>query len=428
MTQVTIVGGGVAGLAAAYFLRRNEADVTVLERDRLGSGASAGNAGWLCPAQAGPLPEPAVAARGLRGLTRRDSPLYFAPGYAPRMIPWLLRFAWKCNRRAYRQGVEALAKLGRRTFTLIEQLEADGVTFELHRRGLLLAAEDAQPVAALLAGLEPMRGLGYRIPERLLDGDQVRELEPLLSAHTRSGALIEEHWHVDPLTLVRGLASRLREMGVEIEEGVEVLALDGQARRPRLRTTHGEREADAVVLAAGAWTALLTRGIGFRLPLEAGKGYSFELTVDSAPRRALELVDAYVVFTPLSDRLRVAGTMEFSGINSHLNEARIDAMIRAAARALPSLPLDRIEHRWTGMRPIVPDGLPVVDRVPGHEAVYLATAFSMLGMTLAAPAGEALARQILTGIRPPELEPFRSDRFGWRRVGAPRRRQAAAEL
>src|SRR5579864_2927703 len=415
MTRVTIVGGGVAGLCTAYYLRHQGAEVIVLERNRIGSGASAGNAGWLCPAQVGPLPEPGLAAHGLSELTRPDSPLYFAPTHAPRMIPWLVRFARNCNARAYRRGVEALGRLGRRTFELIEQLEADGVSFELHRRGLVLAAEDPAPVAAFLAGLAPMRALGYRIPERPLSGDAVRELEPLLSEVITAGALIDEHWHVNPMTLVGGLADRLREMGTQIEEGIGVIELRRDRGAIRLRTTAGEHEAGAVVLAAGAWTPALTGNLGFRLPLEAGKGYSFELEADEMPRHSIELVGPYVVLTPFAERLRVAGTMEFSGVNRRLNERRIDTMRRGAARALPSLRFDRIEHRWTGMRPIVPDGLPVIDRVPGQEDVYLATAYSMLGMTLAAPAGEARARQILTGTRPPELEPFRADRFGRRR-------------
>jgi D-amino-acid dehydrogenase len=411
MTRVTVVGGGVAGLSVAYFLRQGGAEVTVLERNRVGSGASAGNAGWLCPAQAGPLPEPGLAAHGLRGLMRPDSPLYFAPRYAPRMIPWASRFARHCSARSYRRGVEALGRLGRRTFGLIELLERDGVQFELHRRGLLLAAEDEVPIRSFLAGLEPMRTLGYRIPADVIGDGELHELEPLLSPSLRAGALIEEHWHIDPLTMIRGLAARLREIGVGVEEGVEVLDVDsGDGRGPRLRTNIGELETDTLVLAAGAWTSALTRRLGFHLPLEAGKGYSFELQADEFPRHAVELVDAFVVVTPFSDRLRVAGTMEFSGVNTHLDERRIDAMIRGAARMLPSLRLETIEHRWTGMRPIVPDGLPVVDRVPGHDRVYLATAFSMLGMTLGLPAGEALAGQILSGARPPELEPFRADR------------------
>src|SRR5579859_5555620 len=140
--SVAVVGGGVAGLSAAYFLARDGIEVTVFEGRRVGSGASHGNAGWVCPAQAGPLAEPGLAAHGLRHLASADSPLYFAPRQLPRMVPWLLGFARRCNPRDYRRGVDALARLGRRTFELFETLQGDGVKFELHRRGLLLAAED----------------------------------------------------------------------------------------------------------------------------------------------------------------------------------------------------------------------------------------------------------------------------------------------
>lgn len=412
MTEVAIVGGGVAGLSAAYFLRQAGVEVTVFEAHRVGSGASHGNAGWLCPAQAGPLPEPGLAAHGLRGLSRPDSPLYFAPRQVPRMLPWLLRFARHCNSRDYRRGVEGLARLGRRTFELFETMQSDGVKLELHRRGLLLAAEDPGLLKAFLEGLAPMRQLGYDIPRAMLDGPATRELEPQLSPDIRAGALLTEHWHVEPSTLMAGLAARLRELGVRIEEGVDVHELDdAQRRRPRLRTSAGGHEADVVVVAAGAWSARLTRGLGFHLPLQAGKGYSFEVVAEPPLRQALELVDTHLGLSQFDSRLRIAGTMEFSGVNLRLDARRIEAMIRGASRALPGLALERIEHRWVGMRPLVPDGLPVVDRVPGHKRIFIATAYSMLGMTLGAPAGEALAGFIRTGKRPADLEPFRADRF-----------------
>ena len=412
MTHVAIVGGGVAGLSTAYFLRRAGEEVTVFEAHRVGSGASHGNAGWLCPAQAGPLAEPGLAAHGLRHLASPDSPLYFAPRHVPRMLPWLLRFARHCNGRDYRRGVEALARLGRRTFELFEAMEDDGVELELHRRGLLLAAEEPGLLKGFLEGLAPMRELGYEIPRTVLDGPGTRELEPQLSEDVRAGALLTQHWHVQPATLMSGLAARLRELGVRIEEGVDVHELDGtDCRRPRLRTSGGDHEADVVVVAAGAWSARLTRRLGFRLALQAGKGYSFEVAAEPPLRQALELVDAHLGLSQFATRLRVAGTMEFSGVNLRLDERRIGAMIRGVARALPGLPLHRVEHRWVGMRPLVPDGLPVVDRVPGHERIFVATAYSMLGMTLGAPAGEALAGFIRTGRRPAELEPFRADRF-----------------
>lgn len=416
--RVAVVGGGIAGLSVAWFLRLGGAEVTVLERSQVGSGASAGNAGWLTPAQAGPLPAPGVAAYGLRSLPRRDAPLSIAPAHLPRMLPWLVRFARHCNARDYRSGLEALERLGRRTFALAERLHDDGVDVELRRDGFLLAAERREELVAFLDGLAPLRPLGWTIPERPLDGAAARELEPALSGAVTCGALIEQHWHVDPLALVQALAARLRERGAVVEEGVEVLGLgDAGGRDHLLRTSSGERRADVVVLAAGAWSGALARQLGLRLPLQAGKGYSFELRPERMPVRSFELLDAHVGCTPLGGRLRIAGTMEFSGVNRRLDARRVEAIVRSASRLLPLVAELPIENRWCGLRPIAPDGLPVIDRVPGRDGAYVATAYSMLGMTLGAPAGEALAHLILTGERPPELEPFRADRFGRRRRG-----------
>jgi D-amino-acid dehydrogenase len=103
--------------------------------------------------------------------------------------------------------------------------------------------------------------------------------------------------------------------------------------------------------------------------------------------------------------------MEFSGVNARLDHRRIRAIVRGAAGMLHGLESARIEDLRTGMRPIAPDGLPIIDRVPGHENVFIATAYSMLGMTLAFPAAEALAGLVLTGRRPPNLEPFAATRF-----------------
>lgn len=418
--RVVIVGGGIAGLAAAYFLRRGGAEVTLLESARVGRAASAGNAGWLCPAQAGPLPEPGLVMYGARSLFDRDSALYLAPTYLPRMLPWLTRFAAHCNERDHDRGTDALARLGRRTFELTEALRADGVDFELHRQGLVVVGEQERNVEAFLHGLRPLRSLGYDIPDQLLDGPAVRALEPSVSDRVSAGLLIEQHWHVDPASLMDGLAKRLRELEVEIGEDTQVTGFDLFDGRVRVRTSSASHTADSVVLAAGAWTPRVARSLGLRVPVQPGKGYSFELTLEHPPRRAVLLAEAHVGCSPLQGRVRLAGTMEFSGVNARLDRRRIDSIHRAAARLLPGLRRCRIENPWSGMRPIAPDGLPIIGRSPRHPRIYLATGYSMLGMTLAAPAGEALARLILTGERPAELEPFALGRFARHRLRSTR--------
>jgi D-amino-acid dehydrogenase len=414
--RVVIIGGGVAGLSAAYFLRTRGAEVTVLESGRLGNAASAGNAGWLCPAQAGPIAEPGLTAYGLRSLIDRESALYFDPRQIPRMLGWLARFATHCNDRDYRSGSTALTRLGRRTFELTERLVADGVAAEVHRRGLVVAAQRREDVATFLERLQPMRELGVRVPDRVLEGAELRELEPVLGERANAGILVEEHWHIHAPSYMAALAARLGEMGVEMHEDSEVVGLsttDGTVRE--VSTAQGAYPADSVVLATGAWSPRLARQIGMRLPVQAGKGYSFEVEMDQLPEHALLLLDPHVGCSPLGDRLRIAGTMEFSGINERLDRRRIDSIVSGATRVLPSLGTPTLQNLRSGMRPIAPDGLPIIDRAPRHHNLFVATAYSMLGMTIAAPAAESLAEMVLTGERPADLEPFRATRFRWRR-------------
>ena len=411
--HVAVVGGGIAGLCCAYALRRAGARVTVVESNRIGSAASSGNAGWLAPAQAGPLPEPGLTAYGLRSLVDRRSALYFSPAQLPRMLPWLLRFALRCNARDHAAGVRALAQLGGRVFGLVDAMRADGVAMELHKQGLLVAAREPDAARRFLAGLEPMRDLGYDLPTGILEGPELREAEPALGPGTRAGLRIGEHWHVLPSSLIAGLGAWLRGAGAEILEGAEVLGLetDGGAIR-RVRTAAGDVEPDAVVLAAGAWSPRLARLAGLRLPVQAGKGYSLSVRPSVVPRHALLLAEPHVGCTPFGERLRVAGTMEFSGINARLDPRRIAGILDGARSMLAPLHPEPPREVWTGMRPIAPDGLPIVDRAPGLANAYVATAYSMLGMTLAAPAAEALAELVLTGRRPPVLAPFSATRFG----------------
>ncbi len=411
--RIIVVGGGIAGLCTAYYLRKAGAAVSLFETRRVGSGASAGNAGWITPAQAGPLPEPGLLSYGMRSLVDRDSTLYFEPRQLVRMIPWLLRFARRCNEPDHVAGRIALAGLGRRSVELLEGMAADGVDFELQRAPLLLAAKDPAHAQAFLDRLAPLGRLGLRIPQAVLGRDEIRSLEPVLSDAVQAGFVIEQHCGVKPLALVEAVRDRLLELGVEVNEGTEVREIDVEGSRlVALRTSTGRHRCASVVLAAGAWMAPVARLFGMRLPIEAGKGYSFEVRPRQMPRHALLLLEPHVGCSPIGDRLRIAGTMEFSGVNARLDRRRIQSILAGAGEMIGAWDGPDEDTVWSGLRPIAPDGLPIIDRHARLGNVFFAGAYSMLGMTLAAPAGESLARFVLSGERPPELEPFRATRFG----------------
>lgn len=421
--HVTVVGAGIAGLCAAYYLRKSGAGVTILETRRAGSGASWGNAGWITPAQAGPLPEPGLLGYGVRSLVDRDSALYFDPRQLVRMVPWLLRFARRCIEVDHRTGRIALGTLGHGCVELLEKMAADGVELELHRGPLVLAARERDHAEAFLAGLEPLARLGYDIPTEVVGPDRLRSLEPVLSDAVQAGLVIEQHCVVDPAAVVTARRDRLLELGVELLEGTELRDVDTEGSRAvALRTSTGRRRCECVVLAPGAWLAAVARLFGASLPVAAGKGYSFDVRPRRMPRHALILLEPHVGCSPLGERLRIAGTAEFSGIDGRLDRRRIESIVKGAASLVDGLPAPEEDTIWSGLRPIAPDGLPIIDRHPTLDNVFFAGAYSMLGMTLAAPAGKGLASFVLTGARPPELEPFRAMRFGLgdtlRRIGA----------
>ena len=390
--RVGVVGGGVIGLATAWYLRKMGAEPFVVEAGRVGGGCSAGNLGWVCPSISTPLPAPGLTWKSLVWALRRDGPLYLRPAAVPGLLTWLLRFRSHCNRADWERGVRRLAELNARTMELYEGLAAEGVQFEFARAGVLIAFRDRAKAVEKREELAAVARVGGSVWWEV-DGDEVHELEPMLLPGFSRGFFVESDGHVRPESLTAGLGAGLRERGVEIVEGTKVVGFRGEGRRvTALRTNRGELAVDAVVLAVGASTAGLTRMLGWRIPLTAGKGYS--VTIEGPKnqlRQPLYLGDAHVGLTPFKGALRFGGTMELSGVNERLDPARVRSLRRVVCRDVDVPEAREGGREWVGMRPMLPDTLPVMGRVPSRENVFVNTGHQMSGVTLGLSSGWALA-------------------------------------
>jgi glycine/D-amino acid oxidase-like deaminating enzyme len=410
---VIVVGGGVVGLCVAWYLAAAGAPVEVLERASVGSGASWGNAGWVCRSHSAPIAAPGVTAFVLRSLGRPGAPLYVRPALDPALARWALRF-WRSSRRArFHHGYAALVELNRPTLELYEGLRAAGVETTLRTPGLVHAFLSVDEARHHLALQRTMAGAAYEMPDGVTTGEAVRALDAALGPRVAAAYRVPGEGLVDPDRLVRSLAASLR-----VHEGVTVTGVVRSGGRvTAVRTAQGERRCSAVVVAAGTWSEGLLRMLGHRLPLQAGKGYSFSVRLNSAPRHPLYFGDRRVVASPINGSVRIAGTMELSGNNRRLDWRRLVAVAAASRHYLgdwyeqPDDLIGLIRDPWVGGRPMLPDSLPVLDRLPGSSNAFVATGHGMLGITLAPASGQALTEFMLTGRRPNVLEPFRSDRF-----------------
>jgi D-amino-acid dehydrogenase len=268
--RVAVVGAGVVGLACAFELRRAGADVVVLERDKVGHGASLGNTGWVCSSFTYPLPGPGIVGEGVRAAVSRDGPLAIRPGLDPSYLRWLWAFRRNCTREAWLRGMKAFVELTRRTTELLDAYRDAGVAFEMHDAGLLLVGLDPQKVGSYTAIFHDLATLGFEGGLRGVTGAEARELEPALSGRVGGGVLAEIDRWVQPLSLADGLATWLGAHGVEVRERVEVCSIAGGL----LDTGEGPLVVDAVVIAAGIDSGALTRALGVRVGIAPARGYS----------------------------------------------------------------------------------------------------------------------------------------------------------
>lgn len=398
--RVIVVGGGVIGVSCAYSLAIAGADVTLLERGRVAGEASFGNAGTVSAGHP-PLNKPGRVRQGLARMFDPSSPLHIPPRWDPSLWRWLLDFALACTHEQVEAAMEVMAPMGHRTLELFERFVAEEeISCGFRRDGYYDVCFTEAGLAEAGVEADLIRPHGYA-PERL-GPSELLEREPALAPDVAGGIFHPESATVDPLAFTRGLAEAASRRGARIVEGVRVTAIGEPGVDGRVRTADGgSYAADVVVLATGPFSLDLAARSGLRLPVQPGKGYHRDLPVGrpGAPplRIACVLHESSVFCTPMGDRLRLAGTMEFSGESRTLRAERLGQLERAASAAFPSLEHAVPLSEWSGLRPVSADGIPIVGELPGMPGTWIATGHGMLGLTLGPVTGEIVANGVLGG-------------------------------
>ena len=410
--DVLILGGGVIGLACAYYLLEAGRGVTVLEQGTAGCGSSHGNCGTLTPSHATPLAMPGVIGPALWTLFDPDAPLRIAPRFDPRLWTWLFGFARRCNWNDFRAATRAKAPLLLESRRLIEALIAkESLDCEFESSGTLYVFRDEAEFERSRWLPQALGEIG--LPIETLEGAAVDAMEPALKPGAAGGYFNPGDAHLRPNRYVEGLAALVRKKGGTIEEGarIESVAREG-TRIARVATGRGDFSGREVVLALGAWSPTLARQVGLDLPIQPGKGYSITYERPKlAPRIPLVLKERSVCVTAWSSGYRLGSTMEFAGYDTSLNRTRLEALRRGAAEYLHEPEGPAVVEEWYGWRPMTPDDLPMLGRAPGIENLVLATGHGMLGVSMSAITG-LLVSEVVTG-RPPSLDlaPYLVSRF-----------------
>jgi D-amino-acid dehydrogenase len=410
--QVLVIGGGIVGVSAAWYLAGRGARVTLLDKGELASGCSHGNAGWIFPSHSMPIPGPGVLRHAVRFIGDVKSPLYIRPRLDRDFLRFGLRFVAACSERRARRAFGLRRELALASHALYEKLAAlPELDLGYQQHGLLVVCEGQEALRDARSEASLVRELGGEA--RTLNEVEVREVVPWLQTPVAGAVFFPSDAHLVPDRAVRSLGEAAATRGVSVRTGVEVIGVDRTGGRVRgVETTRGAYTCDELVLAAGAWSQGLARSLGLRLLVEPAKGYSMTVPrPEGFGEVPVMLAEAKVGITPVEDRVRFAGTLELAGLDLSVRRERLGAIRAAVGRAFPALAAVEPLEIWRGLRPLTPDDLPVIGRPRGLANVIVATGHGMSGMCQGPITGELVA-QLVHGETPTlDLAPFSPDRF-----------------
>lgn len=403
MSRSIVVGAGMVGLATAWHLQEQGVEVTLIDRVGVAGGSSWGNAGYLTPGKTIPLADPSLWTYGPRALLDPDAALHVPFRLDPGLWSFLARFAAHGTMRAWHRTMAALTPINNMALAGFDELTGGGVDSWTREGPFVVGFTAESHAAAFVAEMSRVAGHGQDVPVSRLDDP--RALAPQLSDAVEVAYRLDGQRFLEPGPFVDALGEAVVARGAQLRTGANVTAVSSSGV-PTVTIDSGERlSADSVVIATGAWMPQLTRGLGVKVRVQAGRGYSFTVATEQPAQHPVFLPFQRLACTPYQGRLRIAGTMEFRRPDEPMQPRRIQSIIREARVMLSGVDFDNRHDEWVGSRPVTPDGLPLVGatRAPG---VYVAGGHGMWGVVLGPATGKLLAKQIVTGEIDPVIAPF----------------------
>ena len=403
--HVGVLGSGVIGTTIAFYLARDGHQVTVLDRQPGPAlETSFANAGEVSPGYSSPWAGPGVPVKAIKWMLMTHSPLVIWPLLDGAMWRWGWSMLTNCTERAYRLNKSRMVPIAEYSRDCLKQLRGDtGIAYDERTQGTLQLFRTQKQLDGIAKDIEILKD--YRVPYEVLDRAGFCRVEPAL-AHTQQkfvGALrLPNDETGDCYKFTQRIAALAQEASASFSFNTPIEAFEAERGRiSGVRTAAGLFRADSYVCALGSFSPQMLRPIGIKLPVYPVKGYSITVPITDtahAPESTIMDETHKVAVTRLGDRIRVGGTAELAGYNLKLREARRRTLEHVVTDLFPhGGDVARAEF-WCGLRPMTPDGTPVVGPT-SYPNLYLATGHGTLGWTMAAGTGRVIA-DLLGGRRP----------------------------
>jgi D-amino-acid dehydrogenase len=420
--RIVILGSGVIGVTTAYYLAKAGHDVTVLDRQ---SGpameTSHSNAGQISPGYASPWAAPGIPLKAIKWMMQRHAPLSIKPDGTLFQLQWMWQMLQNCNAERYAVNKERMVRLAEYSRDCFKALRAStGIAYEGRQQGTTQLFRTQQQLDGAAKDIEVLKETG--VPYELLSREQLVGAEPGLARSTDKlvgGLRLPNDETGDCQMFTTGLTAMAEALGVKFRYNVNVssLAMAGDEIQGVMTET-GLVQADSYVVAMGAYSTELLKNI-VSIPVYPMKGYSITVPiVDAAAAPTSTILDETykIAVTRFDDRIRVGGMAEIAGFDRSLNPRRRATLEMVVNDLFPGAGDTAQASFWTGLRPMTPDGTPVVGRTPVRN-LFVNTGHGTLGWTMSCGAGQLLA-DIISAKRPAiKSDDLSVSRYGSDRAG-----------